>query len=275
MEGQASAVPRPLTILAALPTALQQCIVAFVQEPAVLLELALSCRALYSVVTGLPRWHASGLVGGYMFHGTPVPMCRALSILLYGRCELCHHRSGPGFLWSSFRVYAHAVCVDRELINACYLTKNQLPRLQAGRAMVLRRYPPPAMGVYWKREHPCIDPIHTVEGAEVLTLAQAAAAGDACWRTHVAEQRLAGEMCAVARAREAHRSAARLSKAAAATQRRRAALATALAAAQLPAREAMGQHKFCIRQFLALRVSTPYSVKEAVTRLRAAYMGGT
>ena len=266
-------VPNTPLRLRELPTELQARVLGFVAQPAVLLQLALSCHALYDMVMRMPAWAASGLVGGPLFDASPVPMARALAVLLYGRCELCRRHDGyGGFTWSSvFCVYAHNDCLSRQLTRGFHLTpKNQLPRVMAARSLAIHQdvWRDPKLALYWKCEHALIAPHNTVEGAEVLTIEQAAAAGNAYWAVDSAQRALAQGARAVSTARVASAVVARKEKVAAATLKRRNALEAALAVAALPSLALLGDQKACVDSFLSPRLSTPYSVKEAVARVR-------
>jgi hypothetical protein len=265
---------------------IQSRVLEYVAQPEVLLRLALSCHALYDLVRRMPAWAATGLVGGQLFQATPLPMARALAVLLYGRCELCRRRAGPHpyhrFGWCSstwsaeFGVYAHSECLSQQLIGDYHLTPNQLPRLAAARSLAIRHEGRQAYGYsmrlnfqYWKLLHPLIAPHNTVQGVEVLTLADAAAAGDAYWAAHAPARDMACVQYARAAARAAAVVTARKDKIAAATLKRRKALEAALAVAALPSIAQLGPQVACVDAFLSLRLSTPYSVKAAVARVRA------
>jgi hypothetical protein len=174
-----------------------------------------------------------------------------------------------------FGVFAHDACVERQLINAYHLTRNQLPRLHAACAQSAQRVYKDTRGfhytaqMYWKQEHACMHPSQTVEGAEVLTLDEAAAAGvEYVHRQQLARLFTHGRT-KFSQAREAWEEQKRQAAQQERISKRLRSLDAALAAEGLPAIVQL-KSTACISQYLSRkRLIAPYPLYEAVSRVRA------
>lgn len=264
---------------ASLPADVLLAVVAFIPHPAVLAKVGVTCKALLSCVHALPRWHASGLVGGETFQGAPVPIARALHILLRRRCELCGRRMAhASFRKGPFLVFAHDHCLIRQLIPLHCMTRNQMPRVQAARVptIPLRRDSYAVELCVWKGTHACVDDVLTVEGVETLSVEEAAARGDAHWARHALWEDASQQACARSRQRIEEQRVARLARLQRCTQERRAALSAALRTRGFPdvtdLEAAYGcdliAHESVLGDYLAQRMTAPYSIANAVLRVR-------
>lgn len=176
-----------------------------------------------------------------------------------------------------FGVFAHDACVEQELINVYHMTRNQLPRLQAACTQTAQRVYKDKRGfnfvavMYWKKECAVMLPSQTVEGAEVLTLEEAAAAGVEYMRRQQLARMFTHERTQFSKARETWEEQQRQRVHQERVSKRLRLLDAELAAKGLPAiAQLQGQSEACIWQYLSrTRLTAPYSLKEAVTRVRA------
>jgi len=269
--------------LASLPADILLAITGLVNEHAALANLALSCKSFLANVLGLPPWHSSGLRGGALFQGAAVPIGRALTILRFMKCELCNTRAYE-FHPVPYAVFAHEGCLRRASVDVQNLTRHQRARVDAAGTPIVHT------GGYgwelqsaWKEAHPAIDPLLTIAGAETLTLQEAAAKG-AAYRARASAENARAKVLFVQEAtrvnaeRAAHLERyqafvrAKEKRALDCTTKRRARLEAALHRADLPPiAQIMAAHGdgAGLADFLATRITAPFSVKQAVLRVRS------
>ena len=280
------AVAAPPPSMNRLPAIIFHLIVQWIYAPQTLLALAGMCTAFRDAVHDLPPWHSSCLKGGSLFQGTAVPIRRALRLLIAKRCELCGKGSVHGFQPHPWGIMAHKACVDAALINTYYLTTNQRPRMAAAQAPSVHKegmaqsgyggLAPWAADYVWKEAHAALHPALTLSTVELMTMPEAAAAGQAYRDTRAAEDSMAHPLFVAEQAAEARALQAKATLSVDKSKRRRAALAAALAAEALPSiddlcrtyGETIVMAKEYLGPYLSTRLTAPHSVDQGVARVR-------
>jgi hypothetical protein len=103
------------TTMDVLQYILTQHILPYINDPRDLLCTALSCKAAYQALQQLPLHHALLLTGtSKILEGIPIDIKRALSIIIYGRCEFkhCHryNQRSPHLYKSENRLLSLFIC---------------------------------------------------------------------------------------------------------------------------------------------------------------------
>lgn len=247
------------------------------------LALAATCHNAWAAFCGLPAWFPHFLKHAGVLRETPIlSVRRALRIINTRRCELCGGTRVKGFD-ETFHVFAHATCLSEHMVSEKrYRDKTMLEF--AAELQIPRSKAASGSWIYWEKPVPgIIEPAETLEGLRDMTESDALIS-----LKTLREQRQATKHAITSRQAAIYaRNLARLrrdieaqwelaERKRKATEERTELLEVRLAEEGLPSiAELRTRGPFRIADaaylcaYLDVRVTCPYSVEQALVRVRS------
>lgn len=264
----------------------------FIENAKDVLNLAATCQNAWDAFKGLPAWMPHFLKKSEVLYGVVVPSVpRSLRIIITTRCELCGQTRGKGKTMNkTFRVYAHDACLMQHLIPEPNIDDPRVRGLAVDCSIPFETRFPDKSSLnttrhFWNKPlEGIIEPCETIQGLALLSdpeakaeTARAAAQRKAIDAALVARTKAKSTREGARRERELREKREQYDRKTQCQQQRRARLEAALAAEGLPSLESLeAQHGHVvlsreefIAAYLSHRVTDPYPLREAMTRVRA------
>lgn len=250
-------------------------VIPWLRDAGSLVTLARVCQDFYRSIKDLPPSHGLMLQhASKLLEGVPLPIGRSLFILTQRRCELCGRKDGKRAMCKPYYVYAHAECFAAQLCPIDH--SGSAAQLQAADAPVVYTK---SESLVWRSA--LVVPgrpaeVWTAEGAAKLTLEQAVIAGNIA--TAVKKRLWEEAMPALERADVLNYAESRMmqQRKQQATEARIKLLEETLLTLGMPAlihgEDLHGPRCNCawncVSGWYALRATAPYSLEQAVQRVR-------
>lgn len=294
------AAPKPLITYTASgdrnpPPEIFEQIFYYVEHGEDLLSLASTCHSAWVAFHGLPPWLPHLLKNGHLLQQKVLlDVMRSLRIVISRKCELCGGGRVQGF-HASFRIFAHDKCVEEHLRNEYYYegkTCLSIARKLKVPYVVRSGYNPSshkryriwAAIYYWEKPKPgLVEAVETMQGLEQMTEAAATKAYAELKRSRAALDEQLGPHLAVIELRAKRREQKKEQQELLAAMKKDKGLDERLAkletklqkealpsVADLKARYAgyVERDEF-LGAYFAPRATAPFSMKQAIERVRA------